>query len=251
MNPNQPQGESSGRMVICHSKRFAVLLTWKAASQTIQARLERYQESSYEAYYHFNPYLARVVHQHMTCADFVALPESKFGYFTAAFVRNPYDRVYSGFRQVRSDVIMQPEYEKPVGWVRHLVMKQIAKNFSKLCAAGFDFDSWVAQLSYEDIYDIGTNMTFPLHPSHYWTHYGDRQFVDFIGRVECFEEDFERLCSKLGVEAGPAIDLNVSEMPNHPNHNEYKYVTRMNRHSIDRINELFRNDFELLGYERL
>ncbi len=70
---------------------------WKTASSTVAQRLGKYNESSYSLFYEFNPYLNRVVHQHLTRAELASFPEGKGAYRVAAFVRNPYDRVYSGF----------------------------------------------------------------------------------------------------------------------------------------------------------
>src|SRR5258708_33011502 len=95
-------------MLICHSKRFILLSPWKLASQTLKCRLRNYSEGSYSTSYNFNPILNRLVHQHMTCADFAVLPESRLGYTVAAFVRNPYDRAYSGFYQLQRDFHSQP-----------------------------------------------------------------------------------------------------------------------------------------------
>jgi len=97
-------------MIISHNKKFVMLEPWKTASQTMRARLHEHSEceSRYPGFFYFNPYLNRVVHQHITRAEFDCLPEAKLGYLTAAFVRNPYDRVNSGFRQLQKDIQEQP-----------------------------------------------------------------------------------------------------------------------------------------------
>ncbi len=128
-------------MIISHSRRFVILAPWKTASSTIRARLGGYSESPYDTFYHLNPVLERVVHQHVTYADFAALPESRLGYRTAAFVRNPYDRVYSGFRQLRRDIENQPHMDFPDARVRDVVTAQLAENLSQIFRAGFEFES--------------------------------------------------------------------------------------------------------------
>jgi hypothetical protein len=67
---------------------------------------------------------------------------------------------------------------------------QLAENFSQLCQAGFEFNKWISLLREEQIYEIGCNSNFPLHPAHYWTHISDEKKVNFIGKVENFENDF-------------------------------------------------------------
>jgi hypothetical protein len=241
-------------MLISHNKRFVVLAPWKTASSTIRARLGTYCESPYSAFYHLNSSLTRVVHQHMTYADFLALPESRMGYTTAAFVRNPYDRVYSGFDQLQKDIRAQPLAEFPEPAVRTLVMAQLSENFSQLSRAGFDFESWLELIDEHQVREPGRNTSFPLHPAHYWTHHGGEQAVDFVGRVESFEHDFDRLCATLEVEPDSRANANVSSADGEPvreNPHGYRYAERMSSRARRRINELFREDFEIFGYRAL
>jgi hypothetical protein len=223
-------------MIISHRKRFVVFAPWKTASSTMHRRLEQYNESRYSRFYYFNAYLQRVVHQHVTCAEFASFPESRSGYFLASFVRNPYDRVYSGFLQLKKDIQQQPLALFPERWIKDLVMKQLADNFAQLSSAGYDFDQWLDLVQEHQIYEVGRNTSFPLHPSHYWTHFAGNQMVDFIGRVENFEVDFERLCSIIDRE---------NKL------NRYKYVHKMSDASIQKINQLFKTDFDIYGYEAL
>jgi hypothetical protein len=241
-------------MIISHRKRFVVLAPWKTASTTIRARLGTYCESPYSPFYHLNPILNRVVHQHMTYADFAALPESRLGYRTAAFVRNPYDRVYSGFAQLQKDIGEQPLADFPEPAVRTLVMAQLSDNFSQLARAGFDFESWLEQIEEHQVREAGRNTSFPLHPAHYWTHHDGAQAVDFVGRVESFEEDYDRLCETLAVEPDSRANANVSVLNNERSTESpdgYRYAERMSSRARQRINQLFREDFEIFGYRAL
>jgi Sulfotransferase family len=236
-------------VIISHAKRFVILAPWKTASSTIRTRLGSYCESPYSTFFEFNPILKRVVHQHMTYADFAALPESRLGYFTAAFVRNPYDRVYSGFNQLQKDLREQPAAPFPSPGVRDLVMRQLAENFAQLSQAGFSFECWFDLVDPFAIYDAGRNTNFPLHPAHYWTHYNREQAVDFIGRVETFERDFHRLCQALGIEPDNHANANtdVGESQLAGDHNGYRYVERMSSRARQKVNDVFREDFELFG----
>jgi Sulfotransferase family len=240
-------------MIISHQKRFVMFLPWKTASQTMSVRLLRYNDSPYDSFFYFNPYLNRVVHQHLTCAEFACLPESKLGYFAASFVRNPYDRVYSGFRQLQKDIREQTRAVYPEPWIRDHVMKQLSENFSQLCQAGFDFDRWMGWLGDEHVYELGRNTNLPIHPSHYWTHIAGRQAVDFVGRVESFESDFREFLSRTGLEPTPSENANVVELEGGAANNKYgyRYVDRMDARSIEKINRLFERDFDLFQYERI
>lgn len=230
-----------------------MFLPWKTASQTMVLRLQPYDESPYDRFFYFNTYLNRIVHQHLTCAEFACLPESRLGYFAASFVRNPYDRVYSGFRQLQKDIQEQPRARCPEPWIRDHVMQQLADNFAQLCRAQFNFDEWLKLLRDEQIYEVGRNTNFPLHPAHYWTHIAGHQIVDFIGRVENFEANFQEFVSRVGIQQMETLNANVTELEGDAKANAfgYRYVNRMDIQSIKKINQLFARDFDLFQYERL
>lgn len=237
-------------MIICHSRQFVLLALWKTASQTCHASLEQWNESTYSRFFHYNPSLGRVVHQHATLADLMAMPEGKLGYRLAAFVRNPYDRAYSGFRQIQRDFEMQPRIDTQCDWVNALVRTQIAENMARVISAGFDFDAWIAALPEYEIYDAGPNTNMPLHPAHYWTHLGDI-CADYIGKVEQFDHDFATFCTTMGIPVPPVQVMNASADPVTNTNSFSRYANRMSRRSLDRINGLFARDFELFGYDRL
>lgn len=240
-------------MIISHRKRFIMFLPWKTASQTIAARLEHLNESPYSRFFHFNPYLQRVVHQHMTCADFLSLPESRLGYFTGSFVRNPYDRAFSGFRQLQKDLIEQPTFKFPSKWVRDLVMKQLAENKIRLLRAKGDFDRWLDLVDDYQIYEQGRNTNFPLHPAHYWTHIAGQQVVDFVGKVENFDNDIAQFARLINIGELPQVNANVVELEARASADDsnYRYIDRMSTASIRKINRLFASDFEIFGYTKI
>lgn len=240
-------------MVISHKKKFVVLAPWKTASSTLTARLVPFDESSYSPFYDFNIHLQRVVHQHLTCADFVGLPESRLGYLVASFVRNPYDRAYSGFLQIQRDLVEQPVASFPTSLVKELVMRQLDANRAQLMAAEYDFDRWIESLKDFQIYEVGHNSSFPLHPGNYWTHLAGKPVADFIGKVENFEADFSKLCAILGIDEPERTSHNVSNVISGKPGSQfgYRYPHLMNRSSIEKINRLFKDDFELFGYEML
>jgi hypothetical protein len=238
-------------MIISHSYRFVIFSPWKTASSTLGLRFHSYDESPYSRFFHFNAHLTRVVHQHLTLADFRLLPESRLGYTTASFVRNPYDRAYSGFIQLQRDIAEQPKEAYPSKWIKELVAAQLAENARRLIAAAYDFNQWILALPEYEIYEAGCNTSMPLHPASYWTHSGGQQSVDFVGRVESFEEDVKRLCTLIGIPLPAKENANVTDALRDPGMLSYRYVSRMSRVAIDRINRLFADDFATFGYEQV
>jgi hypothetical protein len=242
-------------MILSDRNRFVLLAPWKAASSTAHARLGHYNESPYSRFYDYVPYLQRVVTQHITCAEFVMLPESRKGYFVGAFVRNPYDRVYSGFLQLQRDIREQPAAPFPEPWIKALVMRQLSDNFAQLAAANFDFDTWFSSVEAYQIFEVGRNTSFPLHPAHYWTNIDGERKVGFVGKVEQFERDFDAFCEAVGI---PRLEdrtsANMSDgaiVAESNTASPYRYIDRMSRASISKINSLFQDDFSAFGYERI
>lgn len=99
-------------------------------------------------------------------------------YFKFAFVRNPWDRLYSTFLYAKK--ISHPIYHGP--------LSEIAKLAS--------FEEFVMQWCTQD----KINKHFFLKPQfHFLTIDGKNLAVDFIGYFENIDEDFEHLCQKLGI----------------------------------------------------
>ena len=238
-------------MIISHKYKFVILSPWKTASSTLGLRFRSYDKSPYPRFFYFNTYLTRVVHQHLTLADFRLLPEGRLGYTTASFVRNPYDRAYSGFIQVQRDIAEQPKAAYPSEWIKELVTAQLEENARRLIAAGYDFNQWILTLPEYEIYEAGRNTNMPLHPASYWTHANGQQSVDFVGKVENFEDEVERLCTFIGIPLPAKEDENVTDALRAPGLLTYRYVSRMSRGAIDRLNHLFTDDFATFGYEQV
>ena len=239
-------------MLLIPSAKLAMLYPWKTASQTLQSRLEALGTRPYPKLHYFNQYLHKVVHQHLTLADYRGLPQSQLGYELAVFVRNPYDRVFSGFQQALRDISVLPRLNYPQPWIRELVMQQVASLFSSLSRAQYNVDQWFQQLSLHEILDTGHSTCMCLHPVTYWTHQAGEQVADFIGKVEDFESDFSRLRERysLPMTAGGSENRSDPTLAR-PDANNYLYTYRLHPRTIAKINDVFRDDFDLLGYERL
>ncbi len=117
--------------------------------------------------------------------------------------------------------------------------------------ANDDFDAWINILTEEQVYDVTLNSSLPLYPAHYWTHINKGKYVDFIGKVENYENDLECVCKEIGVEAEKGVNKNITSSCTVKENELYKYARFMNSKSRDKINSLFREDFELFGYEKI
>lgn len=124
-------------------------------------------------------------------------------FFICSFVRNPWDRAVSIARYFQIPFL------------------RFARDYDRLIAG---------------------NRTLCQHalPLHTYTHMGDRQFVDFIGRFEMLQASFERLCERLGLES--------REIPHANRSDRTDYQDYYDAESQQQIDSLFGRDAELYGY---
>jgi hypothetical protein len=239
-------------MIFAPDHGLVLLLPWKCASQTLGARLAAVDRSPYSKFYAANPHLRRVTHQHIVLPDFVGLPESRLGLDLAVFVRNPYDRVYSGFMEIQRQIRLAPHLEYPAMWIRELVLEAMAINHARVERAGRDVNLWFQHLPEHEILDVGRNASLPLHPAHFWTHLAGTAHVSLLGRVEAFEADFVRLCLRYGITTPPRVDANrTSSVADAPENTRYTHANQLQPATIEKINALFAADFSLFGYAPL
>jgi Sulfotransferase family len=203
-----------------------------------------------QATFYFNPILQKLRNQHHTYADYLLLPQSKQGHQVATFVRNPYDRVVSGFMQLCRDASVIPQLQFADRDMKLFILDQVAQNTQDIIRSSYNLNAWFLNLSPYKILD-STSVTFLLQPAHIWTQLGNQK-IDFIGKVENFEADFEKLKSRYGIgptslESVNQSDLKATAVPAAP----YRYAQRLHSKTIARINDIFSQDFELLGYDRL
>jgi|10_taG_2_1085330.scaffolds.fasta_scaffold14750_2 hypothetical protein len=139
-------------------------------------------------------------------------------YFKFAFVRNPYDRFLSAYSEFT-------QLEHREGY--HLDIFKY-KDFSHFCVELHNSE-WIKDVHFR--------------PQHEFLYDGDDCLVDFVGRYENLEEDWNHALQTVGI---PAITL--STIPRHRKtrhaHWSAHYLPRTKR----AIKECYARDFELFGY---
>ena len=138
-------------------------------------------------------------------------------FFKFAFVRNPFDRLASCFRHVIQKGAMQNIQEHP----------QLHRNMS--------FEQFVDVVEKIEI----KNMDIHFRPQ--YTFIPDKP--DFLGKFESLEEDYIKVCEKIGIKNPPQIL--------HKNKTDKTiFKDYYTKESIGKVLKIYEKDFKLFNYER-
>lgn len=144
-------------------------------------------------------------------------------YFVFTFVRHPVDRLYSAFRFLNSGGFTEDD------------KKWADANLSKFNS----FDEFVLDwLSEDTVWEW-------IHFKPQWWFVCDPYpavAVDFVGRFERIEQDFEFVAQRIGRRNHTLIHENKTQLRG-------SYSTDIAPGTIRRIEKLYEKDFELFGYD--
>lgn len=157
-------------------------------------------------------------------------------FFVFSFVRNPYSRIYSHWKFLRKSYKQR----------HHLHFSNFSVHFDLLYSLrGFeDFVNCVFRHRKE--YEMGarsdkhTYMGYVFMPQVFWLDYDPDQ-IDFLGRFESLDSDFDSVCSRLGTKLClPFKNRTVRHVEEHIHHHTLN--------TVDKTNKMFHIDFDKLGY---
>jgi hypothetical protein len=140
-------------------------------------------------------------------------------YFKFAFVRNPWDRLVSGYHyRIRGGS------QRPGDLAR---AKLYPRSFRKFCR---NLDRF---MNLPDEHMFVPQWQWISDPQ-------ERMIIDFVGRYEALDQDFETVCRRLG--------LPVKRLP-HVNQSKHRpYPDYYDRETRDLVARAYERDIELFGY---
>lgn len=145
-------------------------------------------------------------------------------YFKFAFVRNPWDRLYSAYRFLRAGGMTTRDAE----WAeRNLSVFSSFDDFVRhwvTPANIYLYDHFVPQVEF---------LRLPGQSAH---------ILDFVGRFENLEQDFSQVCAKLGQNARLTHE-------NRTDDTSTAYRQAYSPEARYRVAVAYRDDIEALGYE--
>ena len=205
--------------------------------------------------------------------------EIKNDYFKFVFVRNPFDRLVSAYSHLREDITWSSYRKTPMySGVRdprvpgvgsdadEYLIKTRANNFNKIASKALSLQErkmWQTRDSrYYSSPDFKTFVKRNLldskgYPSNshwlnqsYYVEVDGEQFVDFIGKFENLNKDFEVLCDKLNLDYKVLKERGYTGLPTvrfGGSHSNYK--TYYDDETIELVSNVYRRDLELFDYE--
>jgi hypothetical protein len=210
-------------VVISHRHRYLYFVVPKSASATVRQSLAPYTDVGY-------PVTKGV--QHQTIRQFLASPHAPLfgqGYLRFTFVRNPYDRLYSGYVQDRYAASQSPRWQR----AKEPIFKAIGDDFNRYML------EYVRHADRAEAWDW-----ICFCPMHEFAWHDGECVLDFVGRAETVEASLAELSRRLQVPITKAADANVNVAPGEA----LKYLDRYDRATLELVNTLYREDFERFGY---
>ena len=160
-------------------------------------------------------------------------------YYVFSFVRNPYDRLVSAWKW--GQLKFEKEGDLP------FYNKERAVSFEEYVSLTTDFDYrkdnenlWS---EYDEYHTLPQFEFFPhLNGGHYFTDKISVDFTcDFIGRFENLHEDFNKVCSDVGIKE--------LKLPHAYNSKTFKQTFNWSDQLKDKVFNYYKKDFELFNYE--
>ena len=191
-------------MIISEKHNFVYIAVPKTGSTSIELALRQLDDKTLLHYGKNEQALEAEddnIYKHIGAVDLKKEVNKYYKYFRFGFVRNPWERVVSCVREEGL----------------HLRSGFLNKG------------------------------NFETYPNYFWKqssdflYDGDKCLVDFIGKVENMQEDFNTICDNIGI---PQLELPHKNKSKHKHYSEY-----YDDESIELVAKAYKKDIALFGYK--
>jgi hypothetical protein len=159
--------------------------------------------------------------------------ETYDSFFTAAFVRNPWDRLVSWYTMIVQKSARRPWWWKLFGRHRYQLWRYVVRNSRS-------FEEFVLRCTAE--IDDGDGLkSFCRNQVDYLVDERGRPIVDFVGRFEYLDSDARRLFRRLGLVGVRLPHINLS----HHHHYSAYYSDEL----AEVVRRRYARDIDAFGYE--
>ena len=204
--------------MINHKHNFIFIHIPKTAGETLSAALQ----VRIQTYKHTFQLEKEIADKHETITEYMSLNPNNNDYFKFAFVRNPWDRVVS---------LWSYYVKRNIAPVSDNNFKTCIKNLETLFCKVPD--------NYYSNSQRKINLLYPQY--HFISDWYGNNVLDYIGRFENLQEDFDTVCDKIGI---PQQQLPHTNKSNHKHYTEY-----YDDETREIVAEKYAKDIEYFGYK--
>jgi len=232
------------------------MLPQKCGTSTLQIRLRSIHDlKEFGKEPRYNHELNKLLTKHVELKDALRIEayRERRSHIKACFIRNPYDRIYSWFlwtirhnkKELKELSSSNQEndrntFNNPQEHAKRL--EQALHMQKRLEEAGYDFNRFV----------VNRPKRFNLTSD--FTHYKGKSYMDFLGRIESFEDDFDRLCKFIDYAPEHRSSINRTLHPDEAMDRSVvypRYIDHYSSRTIRIINKVHSLDFKLFRYKKV
>ena len=204
-------------MITSHKHKFIFIAVPKTGTTSIEAKLDPFNEVLELSSQAVDRGSSNI--KHITLENLKAHTNKNLdSYFSFSFCRNPWDRHFSIYKFYKKSIKQWEKYLPPQ-WAEHY------QRYTNLVGGFQSFNDFVKSRP---------------RWAELQTHWLSKN-IDFIGRMENIQSDFNIICDKIGIDRVKLDHLNKS--------NEKDYREVYNDESIDIVAKAYKKDIEYLGYK--
>jgi len=168
--------------------------------------------------------------KHLLACEIPLLPEK---YFKFCFVRNPWDRILSYYRwRLMPQAIWVPAAEK----------QKAQESFKAWLHYTKDRRNNAQSLDLSNI--VEKNFLCAILPQYESITIADRLLVDFIGRYENLQADYDKICDTISAPRQRLRHFLPSQTQGRSEHYSHFY----DKETINFVGDLYKKDIEFFGY---
>ena len=202
-------------MIINHKYKFIFIHIQKTAGSSIKNVLHDIKGT-------------KKLHSSHSMINVLSLDEYK-DYFKFCFVRNPWDRLYSWYNMIQ-------QKGNHNDWSKYIL--ENSSNFSEF----LDLTEVILETNLlEKSSEIDYPKSISFNQLDYISDNEGNIAVDFIGRFENINKDYDKIMEKIGVKYLPLPHLNKFD------HNDYRncYADK----DIEKVYKMYEKDIKYFGYK--
>ena len=211
-------------MLISSKCKFIFVHNYKVAGSSVKKALDGYSDKpltkiplrSYKYFFNGNKHwiVPKPFNAHMKAREIaIHLPKNIFEtYFKFGFVRNPWSWQVSLYRFM----LKTPSHHQ------HTFIKSLG--------------------SFEDYINWRVENEVRLQKDFFYDEAGNL-LVDYVGKFENLQEDFEEICSKIGIKKSLA-HLNASS------NNPFQFLEYYTQHTLDLVENAYKEDLDTFNYSK-